>query len=108
MHLQLRSVHLQSCMESTASLARVIPMIYGGWPKVTLNLGQKPTPWLCIKTKNPLTPYKKIELRQVSDVAFPVSYPCNTHKLQSTWENREIYHFDLSMRLLRYEPDVEA
>ena len=66
-----------------------------------------------MKTKNPLTPYKEIELRQVSDVVFLVSYPCrgvanNTHKLQSTWKNGEIYHFDLSMRLLRYEPDVEA
>ena len=61
-----------------------------------------------MKTKNPLAPYKKIVLRQVSDVVFPVSYPCNTRKLQSTWENREIYYFDFSMRLLRYEPDVEA
>ena len=66
-----------------------------------------------MQTKNPLTPYKKIELRQVSDVAYPVSYPCrsvanNTHKLQSTWKDGGIYHFDLSMRLLRYEPDVEA
>ena len=61
-----------------------------------------------MKTKNPPTTYKKIELRQVSDVVFPVSYPCNAHKLQGTWEKREIFHFDFSMRLLRYEPDVEV